>query len=199
MTTDESPRWYVSLRVVMVRVTLHELSPNAAPNAVSAAISTEMTILMICCLSIIICFSLSTLFNQVSVRVIVPVQLVHRIAEQRTDFGLCLELGLQLRFLRRVAQDGSHSRRYFRKPAFGCRLGCTRRFVTGVTEFAGRCLAGHLVRPEIHIAVHTYFFLHALYQSHRFNLCHDNKVCIRHILADLVKITRAGFESFLFE
>ena len=36
----------------MVRTTLHELSPNAAPNAVKPAISTEIMILMICSLLI---------------------------------------------------------------------------------------------------------------------------------------------------
>ena len=53
---DVSPFCQYWLCVVMVRVTLHELSPNAAPNAVNAAISTEMTILMICCLLITVRF-----------------------------------------------------------------------------------------------------------------------------------------------
>ena len=48
MTTDVSAFCQYSDLVVIVRVTLHELSPKAAPSAVSAAINTEMTILMIC-------------------------------------------------------------------------------------------------------------------------------------------------------
>ena len=44
MTHEVSPFCQYSDLVVMVRVTLQELSPNAAPNAVSAAISTEITI-----------------------------------------------------------------------------------------------------------------------------------------------------------
>ena len=54
MTTDVSAFCQYSLLVVMVRVTLHELNPKAAPSAVSAAINTEMTILMICCFVITI-------------------------------------------------------------------------------------------------------------------------------------------------
>jgi hypothetical protein len=38
--------------VVIVRVTLHELSPIAAPKAVKAAINTDTTILKIFCLLI---------------------------------------------------------------------------------------------------------------------------------------------------
>ena len=52
MTAEVSPRCQYSDLVVTVRVTLQELSPKAAPNAVSAAMSTEMMILMICCLDI---------------------------------------------------------------------------------------------------------------------------------------------------
>ena len=43
MTTEVSPFCHASLRVVTVRVTLQELSPNPAANAVNAAISTEIT------------------------------------------------------------------------------------------------------------------------------------------------------------
>ena len=43
MTTEVSPFCHASERVVTVRVTLQELSPNPAANAVNAAISTEMT------------------------------------------------------------------------------------------------------------------------------------------------------------
>ena len=43
MTTEVSPFCHASDRVVTVRVTLQELSPNPAANAVNAAISTEMT------------------------------------------------------------------------------------------------------------------------------------------------------------
>ena len=42
MTTEVSPFCHASERVVTVRVTLQELSPSPAANAVSAAISTEM-------------------------------------------------------------------------------------------------------------------------------------------------------------
>ena len=42
MTTEVSPRCHASERVVTVRVTLQELSPNPAANAVNAAISTEI-------------------------------------------------------------------------------------------------------------------------------------------------------------
>ena len=52
MMAEVSPRCQYSLFVVIVRVTLHELSPNAAPSAVSAAISTLIMILIICCLLI---------------------------------------------------------------------------------------------------------------------------------------------------
>ena len=52
MTAEVSPRCQYSDLVVTVLVTLHEDSPKAAPNAVSAAMSTEMMILMICCLDI---------------------------------------------------------------------------------------------------------------------------------------------------
>ena len=54
MTTEVSPRCHASERVVTVRVTLHELSPNPAANAVNAAISTEMTSLRISFLVIIV-------------------------------------------------------------------------------------------------------------------------------------------------
>ena len=49
MTAEVSPRCQYSDLVVTVLVTLQEVSPKAAPNAVSAARSTEM---MICCLDI---------------------------------------------------------------------------------------------------------------------------------------------------
>ena len=47
MMTEVSPRCHVSLRVVTVRVTLQDVSPSPAANAVSAAISTEMITLRI--------------------------------------------------------------------------------------------------------------------------------------------------------
>jgi hypothetical protein len=50
--TDVSAFCQYSLLVVIVRVTLHELNPNAAPNAVRAAISTLIMILIICCFDI---------------------------------------------------------------------------------------------------------------------------------------------------
>ena len=53
MTTEVSPRCHASDRVVTVRVTLQELSPNPAANAVNAAISTEITILIISFLVIV--------------------------------------------------------------------------------------------------------------------------------------------------
>ena len=53
MMTDVSAFCQYSLFVVIVRVTLQELNPKAAPSAVSAAISTEITILMICCFVIV--------------------------------------------------------------------------------------------------------------------------------------------------
>ena len=48
-----SPCWKYWLCVVIVRVTLQELSPKTVPNAVSAAMSTEMMILMM--VSLFIC------------------------------------------------------------------------------------------------------------------------------------------------
>ena len=53
ITTVVSPRWQYCDWVVAVRVTLQELSPNAVPKAVRAAIRTEMMIFAICCLDII--------------------------------------------------------------------------------------------------------------------------------------------------
>ena len=53
ITAEVSPRCQYSLFVVIVRVTLQLVNPKAAPNAVSAAISTEIIILIICCLVII--------------------------------------------------------------------------------------------------------------------------------------------------
>ena len=47
--------------------------------------------------------------DEVSVLVVVAVQLLHRVAEQTADFGLRLVLGLQLRFLGRVCEDGTYS------------------------------------------------------------------------------------------
>ncbi len=47
-----SPFWKYWLCVVIDRVTLQLVSPNAVPNAVSAAMSTETMILIICCLVI---------------------------------------------------------------------------------------------------------------------------------------------------
>ena len=47
MMTEVSPRCHVSLRVVTVRVTLQDVSPSPAANAVRAAISTEMITLRI--------------------------------------------------------------------------------------------------------------------------------------------------------
>ena len=56
MMAEVSPRCQYSDLVVTVRVTLQDESPKAAPSAVKAAMSTEMMILMICCLDIIVRF-----------------------------------------------------------------------------------------------------------------------------------------------
>ena len=66
IVTEVSPRWKNSDRLVMVRTTLQELSPNAAPSAVSAAISTDRMILMICFRVIVFVFfppNINTLFK----------------------------------------------------------------------------------------------------------------------------------------
>ena len=47
MMTEVSPRWKYSDWFVIVRVTLQELSPSPAANAVNVASSTEITILRI--------------------------------------------------------------------------------------------------------------------------------------------------------
>ena len=54
MIHEVSPFCRYSDLVVIVRVTLQELSPKAAPSAVNAAINTEMTILIICFLLIFV-------------------------------------------------------------------------------------------------------------------------------------------------
>ena len=53
IVTEVSPRWKNSDRLVMVRTTLQDESPNAAPSAVSAAISTDRMILISCFLFIV--------------------------------------------------------------------------------------------------------------------------------------------------
>ena len=56
MTHEVSPFCKYSDLVVMVRVTLQDDSPNAAPRAVKAAIKTEMTIFQMFLFFIVIRF-----------------------------------------------------------------------------------------------------------------------------------------------
>ena len=90
MTTEVSPCCHASLRVVTVRVTLQELSPNPAAKAVNAAISTEITSFRISFLVIIVNLSFvhSLLSDFVAFGIIIGVELMHRITEKRTDLGL---------------------------------------------------------------------------------------------------------------
>ena len=53
MVVVVSPRWTYDAVVLTTLVAVQLCNPSPAPNAVSAAISTEMTILMICVLVII--------------------------------------------------------------------------------------------------------------------------------------------------
>lgn len=111
--------------------------------------------------------------DEVAVLVVVPVQLLHRVAEQRTNLVLSVVLSHQLGLLfARAGQNRTHSRRHFRKTRFRCRLRCTRLLRGRVTQLAGVHLTGFLVRAEVHIAVLTHFLLHALNQSHWLNFCH---------------------------
>ena len=89
--------------------------------------------------------------DQITVRVIVAIQLVHRIAEQRTVHVLRFVLRLQLGFLRWVGEDGTNGCDDFRKSFLCCRLR-SRWFLGGrVTELAGCDLTGLFVHAEIDI------------------------------------------------
>ena len=114
---------------------------------------------------------------QITVLVVVPVQLMHRIAEQRAVLRLALVLSYQLSLLlTRSCKNRTNCGSYFRKASLSRSLR-HRRFLRGrVTQLAGRHFAGLLVRAEIHIAVLAHLFLHALDESHGLDFCHNVKV-----------------------
>ena len=60
----------------------------------------------------------------VAICVVIWTELMHRIAEERTDLRLRLELRLQFRLLRRVTQHRAYCRHYFRKASFSSDLSC---------------------------------------------------------------------------
>ena len=97
--------------------------------------------------------------NQITVLVVVPIQLVHRIAEQRSVLGLTLVLSHQLRLLlTRSGQDSTHSRLHFREARLRRNLRSRRFFRRRVTQLTGIHLAGTFVGAEVHIAVLTHLF-----------------------------------------
>ena len=113
--------------------------------------------------------------DDVAVRVVLVVPLMHSIAEQGADFVLRLVLRLERLALAdgHFAESRTYSRSYFREASAVERLGLGAASVIGVAEFGGKGFAGDFVGTEVHIAMDTYLSGHGLDSRQRFYSCHS--------------------------